>query len=123
MKNEIKIIIVLSFIVILLVGYIIFRELDTRSKNRAYQDNIAELETTTTELRNTNTELGKQIEIIGNNLASVESNYTELEERNTEALESLRRLEDVSSQLRKENKGFGEDITELEELLTEFFID
>lgn len=123
MKNEIKIIIVLSIIIALLISFCVWRELDQGAKNRAYQRNIAELETTTTELRSTNTKLGKRLEDIGIEAKRIESDYTELEKKYTESLESIRRLKNVSIQLRKETEGFGEDLAELEKLLSEFLID
>ena len=123
MNNEIKVIIVLSVIIAILAGYIIFRELDQRAKDRAYKDNIAKLETTTTELRETNTELGKQLDLANDQIGRVESDYTELEDRYREAQNNIQELENISSQLRKENQGFGEDLAELEELLAWFLSD
>ena len=123
MKNEIKIIIFLSVIIVSLSSFCVFREFNQARKNREYQENITALETTTKELRDKNTKFRTENEKIKRNLISIESDYSELEKRNTESLEIIRELENARGELTEENQGFDEDLTELEKLLAEFLID
>ena len=116
MKNEIKIIIILSVVIAILAGYIIYRELDQRAKDRAYKDNIAKLESEGAEFQRTIDELRTDI-------TGLERDKSELIEIGRKDGEIIRRLEDENNSFGKNIKGFEEDLAELEELLSGFLAD
>lgn len=104
------------FIFCILIGIVIFGYITQGAKNTAYKTDITELEREREELAETITELRTDI-------TELENERNELEEINRENREIIRRFENENNTLRKNLTGFGEDIEELEKLLSEFLVD
>lgn len=107
-----------GFIILLCLisGLLIYEWIDQGTKDRAYKRDIEELEREREELTGTVGELRDDI-------TGLEDERDKLKEVDRKNREIIRRFENENSALRKNVAGFGEDIDELERLLSEFLVD